>query len=122
MKINKKNAIKIFLILLFSVLLLSTQCSAAALNPDDYKPGTVTTSDAQSFIDKAGVILGAIRTFGVVLSVVVLMFIGIKYMMGSVEEKADYKKAMIPYVIGVVLLFATTTLVSVIFNWANGIA
>lgn len=122
MKINKKNAIKIFLILLFSVLLLSTQCSAAALNPNDYKPGAVTTSDAQSFIDKAGVILGTIRTFGVVLSVVVLMFLGIKYMMGSVEEKADYKKAMIPYVIGVVLLFATTTLVSVIFNWANGIA
>ena len=39
---------------------------------------------------------------------------GIKYMLGSVEEKADYKKDMIPYLIGAVLLFAITVIVKVL--------
>ena len=35
-------------------------------------------------------------------------------MIGSVEEKAEYKKSMIPYIIGVFLLLATSTIVGII--------
>jgi len=37
-------------------------------------------------------------------------------MMGSVEQKADYKKTMIPMLIGTVLLFTVTTIVGIIGN------
>ncbi|MEI3401230.1 MAG: hypothetical protein V8R51_02250 [Clostridia bacterium] len=45
------------------------------------------------------------QTVGIVLSVVILIILGIKYMMGSAEEKAEYKKTMIPYLIGAVSVF-----------------
>ena len=68
-----------------------------------------------------GKVMGIINTFGVVVAVVVLMVLGIKYMMGSAEEKAEYKKTMMPYVIGAVLIFAATTIANAIYNFAAGI-
>ena len=44
------------------------------------------------------------------------MVLGIKYMLGSVEEKADYKKAIIPYLIGMFLLVSVTTLPNLIYQ------
>ena len=37
-------------------------------------------------------------------------------MMGSVSEKADYKKTMIPYLIGTVIFFAISQFVSIIME------
>ena len=42
------------------------------------------------------------------------MILGIKYMIGSVEEKAEYKKSMIPYIIGILLLVSTSAIVGLI--------
>lgn len=66
-------------------------------------------------------IMGIINTAGVVIAVIVLMVLGIKYMMGSAEEKAEYKKTMIPYIVGAVLIFGATTIANAIYNFANGI-
>ena len=49
------------------------------------------------------------------------MVLGIKYMMGSAEEKAEYKKTFIPYIVGALLLFAASALVGVLYNWADSI-
>ena len=42
-------------------------------------------------------------------------------MMGSTEERAEYKKSMLPYVIGAVILFAASTFAQVIYKFAIGI-
>ena len=55
------------------------------------------------------------------VSVIVLVVLGIKYMMGSAEEKAEYKKTLLPYIIGAALVFAASTIASVIFNFASTI-
>ena len=60
--------------------------------------------------------LGAIRNISAVVSVIVLMVIGFKYILGSVEEKANYKQTMMPYIIGCVMAVAGTTLVTFIYN------
>ena len=39
---------------------------------------------------KAEIVLGIIQVIGVVISVVMLIVIGIKYMVGSIEERAEY--------------------------------
>ena len=67
-------------------------------------------------------IMGVINVAGVVIAVVILMILGIKYMMGSAEEKAEYKKTMIPYIVGAVLIFAGTSLVRVIYSLANSVS
>ena len=66
-------------------------------------------------------IMGIVNTVGVVVAVVILMVLGIKYMMGSAEEKAEYKKTMLPYIIGAVLIFGATTIANAVYNFANGI-
>ena len=64
--------------------------------------------------------MGVLQVVGVVLSVAILMVLGIKYMMGSAEEKAEYKKTMIPYLVGAILIFASTTIANVVYQFANG--
>ena len=66
-------------------------------------------------------IVGILQTVGVVLSVIVLIVLGIKYMMGSAEEKAEYKKTFIPYVVGAALIFAASAFAQVIYQFFTGV-
>jgi len=92
----------------------------SAITPETMKSKT-DYSGVGDISTIGGKVMGIINTFGVVVAVVVLMVLGIKYMMGSAEEKAEYKKTMIPYVIGAVLIFAATTIANAVYNFANGI-
>jgi type IV secretory pathway VirB2 component (pilin) len=109
---------KIIFILIVNIFMISNMFTVvfAYINPGDYKPSQVTTSEYQTAFSKAGVVLGAIRNVSVIVSVIALMVIGVKYMVGSVEEKAEYKKTMIPYIVGCVLVVSATTIVTFIYN------
>ena len=71
---------------------------------------------------KAEIILGVVNIVGVIISVVTLMIIGIKYMIGSVEEKAEYKKTMTTYLIGAILVFSVTTIPNILYQIAQSIS
>ena len=102
-------------------VLSGIKIGSTTIDPDDYDPSKnpLTTDDAVEVVEKVGWILGAIRNISMVVSVIVLMIIGIKYMIGSVEEKANYKATMMPYVIGCVMAVAGTTIVSFIYDAVN---
>lgn len=70
---------------------------------------------------KAETILGIIQIIGVVISVVMLIVIGIKYMVGSIEERAEYKQTLKPYLIGAFLVFSGTTIPQLIYQIAKNI-
>lgn len=82
-------------------------------------PIQMTGTDPQSDdIEAMGnKIIGILQTVGVVLSVIIIIVLGIKYMMGSAEEKAEYKKTMMPYLIGAVFIFLAPTIANVIYNF-----
>lgn len=63
-------------------------------------------------------IIGTVNIIGVIVSVIALIIIGIKYMIGSTEEKASYKQELMPYLIGAVFVFSSTTIANVIYNLA----
>ena len=42
-------------------------------------------------------------------------------MMGSAEEKAEYKKTLMPYVIGAALVFAASAIAGIIFGFTQNI-
>lgn len=86
-------------------------------NIDDYKPGTIKGYDKVA--SKAGGVLNVIQVIGIVLSIIVLIILGIKYMLGSVEQKAEFKHTMIPYLIGVAILFTGSFLPAFIYNLTN---
>lgn len=85
-------------------------------NPNSFKPGGITDEDSDVITEKAGNIVGIIVTVGVVASAITLLVLGIKYMLGSVSEKAEYKKSMLPYMIGAFLLFSASIIVNIIAN------
>ena len=71
------------------------------INPQYYNPGSsYTVEGSDKLKNMANIIIGAIQIIGTVLSVVVLAILGIKYMLGSVEQRAEYKKSLKPYLIG----------------------
>lgn len=40
-------------------------------------------------------------------------------MMGSAEEKAEYKKTMMPYLVGALLIFAAVTIANMVYNFTS---
>ena len=118
MKIKK---IAIIVILVILTIASFTGIVNATIQPDDYKPSDLDQTDYYKPFKMAGVILNAITVTGVVIAVITVMFLGIKYMVGSVEEKAEYKKTMMPILVGMILLFCTSTIVSIIWNVTTSI-
>jgi trbC/VIRB2 family len=90
-----------------------------SINPDNYKPPTLTTDDAQPAMDKIKPIIEIITGIGIAVSVIALILLGIKYMVGSIEEKAEYKKSMIPYLIGAIMIFLISTIVTIIMEFSK---
>lgn len=91
------------------------------MNPDNWKPTSTTETSGTEKIQNIGnKIIGPIRVLGSIISVVTLVIIGIKYILGSVEEKAEYKKTMLPYLIGAVIVFAITNLLKIIIDIVGG--
>ena len=88
--------------------------SSIDFNYQDYQPGEQQGYD--KVVDWAGSFLGILRNIGVIVGVIGIAIIGIKYMLGSVEQKAQYKQTLIPFAIGILMLVAGTVLVSVIYE------
>ncbi len=123
MKTNK--TVKILTIILTIVMLVMTTTTVFAadgdgsgeitLTPDKVTPkSTAASDDMQTF---GGKILGVLTTAGIILSVIILVVLGIKYMLGSAEEKAEYKKTLMPYAIGAVLIFGASTIATIAYNF-----
>lgn len=106
---------KVVIMLAIVLLLFHTVCFAT-VDTDLYKPKDLTSSDYDKAFEMTGTIVNGLTLIGTVVAVIGIMILGIKYMMGSVEQKAEYKKTMIPYVVGCVLIFAITRIVSIIYS------
>ena len=88
---------------------------------DNYKPGDISDDDASVVESKTGKVLAIITNIAMVVAVIVPAVLGVKYMLGSVEERADYKKDMIPYLVGAVLIFGISLVVKIVQQFGNTI-
>ena len=114
---KKKSKIMIILIIaILTIILLINQVNATqVINPDSYKPDSQSeVTGATSFLNMSNKLIGIVQMIGSIVSVAALILIGIKYILGSVEEKAEYKKTLKPYLIGAVMVFAITNLLGII--------
>lgn len=116
---NTKKISKIVSVLMIVVMLATVATTVLAIDPGNITGDTNNTGAVQSIGQQ---ILGIVQVVGSIAAVIVLVVLGIKYMMGSAEEKAEYKKTMIPYIIGAVLIFAASNLASMIYGWAQSIS
>ena len=95
-----KKVLAILIIFILVILLVGNTVQAFSVNDL-----TGTESDAQE-----------IKTVG--NKVIQVISVGIKYMVGSVEEKAEYKRTMIPFLIGAIFIFAASSIAGIIYQVA----
>ena len=117
-----KKSIKIIslLMMIAMIVMVATQ-SFAAINYDEVITNVESQADkandvAEGASKLAGTILKYAQWVAVSASVIVITILGIKYMMGSLEEKSAYKKSMVPLVVGAIVAIAATTIARVLFS------
>ena len=116
-----KKMVKILSAICVMLMIVSMSASVFALTPSQIK-GNNSVKGTNEIANVGQSIVGILQTVGIVLSVVVLIVLGIKYMMGSAEEKAEYKKTFIPYLVGAALIFAASAFAQVIYQFFIGVS
>lgn len=115
-----KKSLKIVSIMMMAIMMImvATPVFAGTVNPsttlDSVKATTPT--DTQNVLDLVNKILGFLQWAAIIGGVLIITILGIKYMMGSLEEKADYKKSMIPLIVGIVVIMGATTIANILFK------
>lgn len=117
------KTVKILTILLLAITLITFTTNVFAADTQPVTPAELenrinygTVSDTNTLMTQAGKIMGMIRNVAIIAAVIIIMVLGIKYMLGSVEEKADYKKSFVPLIVGIVLVVAATSIATFVIG------
>lgn len=105
---------KIFSILLCLGMLVSF-ATCYAIEPPGIGNGDIISKKAG---DTAGSIIGAIQFIGYAIAIGMLIYVGIKYVTSSAQDKADLKNNLIRYVIGAIIVAGATTILPIITGLA----
>lgn len=115
-----KKVRKLIFIVLIVMLTVIISNMSYGFSVKNLQGTPISNEDINGFGNK---IVTVLSTIGAIISVVVLVVLGIKYMLGSTEEKAQYKKSLMPYVIGAAITFSASILAgyiySMIISWGN---
>lgn len=120
---SKSLRIIVSVVLMLTIVLSFSNVFAVGIT-GAASPNIITGAEVEdlSGVTKLGnQVVTIISTVGAIVAVVVLIVLGIKYMMGSASEKAEYKKTLMPYVIGAALIFAASTLTGILYNFLTQI-
>lgn len=113
-----KKLLIIFLILILTVPTISIGVSG---DLNDYEPklNEEDVSGFNSAIKIGGLILRVIRIIGIIGAVIGIAILGIKTMIGSLEEKAEYKEKILPFIIGCLIIVSSTFIVGQVYKALN---
>ena len=112
----KKKATFIFFMIIAFIILLSTNVIVQATSLSNIFGGAenfVNSGKANSenainteiLSDTSNLIYNTFVIIGVCAAVIVGAILGLKFIMGSVEEKVKVKESLVPFIIGCVVLF-----------------
>ena len=100
---------KVFIgLTIISVLMMTSAFAFSGIGSTVSAPAGAKTT--------ATTIIGFMRWIGYAIAVGMLVYIGIKYVMASANEKADLKNSLIKYVIGALLIVGAVTIAGWIFE------
>ena len=120
-----KKSVRIILSIVIMAILITflflNVYSYATAAPDPSVFGGDNSADTKGLEKIGNQIITIVSTIGSIASVIVLVVLGLKYMMGSAEEKAEYKKTLMPYVIGAALVFAASAISGIIFGFTQNL-
>lgn len=114
---NKKIIVKIIAlicILLFCVSIGITTNAAVTASDVEAFAGSESTEGTEPIKKIIGMVLDVVRLVGAAVAVVMLMTIAAKYMIASSGDRADIKKYAFNYVIGAIILFAASGILTIV--------
>ena len=117
-----KNFMVILMMMMMFVMISGTVVRAELWSVTDFdgivsKGTTGNLGDAAQNITASAIQI--IRIVGTGISVIMLTYVAIKYMSAAPSEKADFKKSATAFVVGAIVLFAASNILSIIIEFAD---
>ncbi len=115
----KKTKFIVLILMMALIIIFPLTISATyetQIPTDKYSSSGPSASDVKDMYAFGGSIAGVIQIAGTIVSAGALIIIGIRYVIASADEKAEYRERMIPFVIGAILLFGASNLVNIIYK------
>lgn len=124
----KTKLLAIILMIIVSIMFLNTNIVHAAglsdvITGGDNFIGASSSSgvgiDTNKITDVSSMVYNILLTMGIIVAVVIAAILGIKFMIGSVEEKAQVKDSLVPFIIGCVVVFGAFGFWKIFVNIGN---
>ena len=121
---NKKicKFIMTTMILILLTLICGQNCySATGKTLTQRFQGTSSdTTSGENIIQKViGAVLSAVRIIATGIALIMITYLGIKYMSAAPSERANIKNQLITFTIGAIVVFGTTSLLDIIKDFAT---
>jgi hypothetical protein len=122
---NMKNVKKILIVIMIALICVAFLNMNISLADDSWKNldqfGAGDTGLNTAAQDIVGAIISVVRIVAVGVAIIMLTFVAIKYMSSAPGDRAEIKKHAVVYVVGAVVLFGTSGILTIIQNFANNI-
>ena len=130
-----KKSVKIIFIIVITILIQMTMVNVEAASKefkidgiiddgDNFLAAKDTSTEAineESLQKTSKSVFNVLFSIGVALATIVGMIIGIQFMMGSPEEQAKVKETLVPYVIGVFVIFGAFGIWKIVIEIGNSL-
>ena len=123
MRVKTLKVICVFLLIMFVCIAIANVSFAA--NPNwqtelDAVDVYESSNAANTKVNKTvGTIIGGVRTAAVGVAVLMIIVLAAKYMMAAPGDKAEIKKHAVVYIVGAIVLFATSGIIGIIAKFAG---
>ena len=115
-----KKSLKIFAVVLMAMLVVfSVSTFSYADSAKDVVTGinaNMTGIDSSGMKSIAGRVLGLLQIVSAILAVILIAYLGFKMVLGYANENADVQKQFIPLIIGVIIVFAATSIANLLLG------
>lgn len=127
----KKSLISLIIIMIFIGIIPLFSNEVFAISPpitydysDTLNDINNWESDNSSAIEArtrglAASIIDIVKIVGTGTSLLILLFMGVRYILKSPTEKAEFKKTFTAYIVGAIILFTATNLVAIVAEFAT---
>lgn len=119
MKLIKKIGIIILVLSIISIPVVSFASDAGNSSFWAGLFGNGNTDAEQVLLKGGGSILSIIRTIGSLIALGMLIWIGIKWITSTAQERADLKGKAVNYVIGAVFIFGASFILPIIVKFVE---
>ena len=113
------------IIFTMGLLLVCIMCITNVVFADNFDftqfddKGISTVDEAAQSV--MGTAIQVIRIVGTGVSIVMLSYIGIKYITAAPTEKAEFKRSAAIFVLGAILIFGATQILAIVIGFADTI-